>query len=536
MPSGSKSKHNPEREAAKLAEQKRRSAALGKLSKADKIFQYDDLTCTTVEKYGYAFTRMVHDAIVSTRNVALKHGSRDAYPADKYILDPDSAPKSSKKNTTVKGASGSKNSGSAPPKKGKLPPKRGAARKNKKVVTKSKPKRAAEEDEKGVVEDEDEIDETPHPTAKITNLDKNGKICLQFIANRIIGEIYYGKPDADSFAEFAELVVKEPPCNDPEDDDDEEEYGPPIYESSMVMVAAPAVMRLGSTVHKVKSHKLDTYLKGIVGRLFDMDEDSPISEAVAGYTVKLVCDYFKLMANIIAQQLWQSNKPFGIKKHHLETAMRLLDVGSVEFLHDKEWDQECDTTGINSGILEHMDEYQEACNPTAPKKTDEEKLDGKNKKVNDLEAKVREAKNKVESPDDDDDADALQGVLDDLQEKLEKAITTRDKFVDSMKKRAEKAAATSAKKKVKVTKKKTESKSKAPRKSKKSPKKSHKEEKKQDSDEEVIDDDEEEFDDDEEYEEEVEEVVYDDEEDSSESDEPPAKNKNKNKNVRRARR
>jgi len=232
----------------------------------------------------------------------------------------------------------------------------------------------------------------------ITQVQRTAKVCLQFIINRFVYEIYSietnTKARITNRNEFTKFVFE----NTPEE-----------FTSQITTVIIPAVDNFGHLVYDIPDYQLTQYITSIINNWFD-DRQYLISH-IAEYIVS----YLKLLGFILAKFLWV--KPQGINSNIIEMAMRILDINTTEsYFTSHKVDPSKLNFGLASGIILQMHMFENTLYPQVPKKP---KTSTKSNKSITLIHKKRVNSNTNPSQLNDQDEQAEQDEQDDQEEQYE---------------------------------------------------------------------------------------------------------------------
>ena len=277
------------------------------------------------EKCAHALTCYILDTINNIQNTEVKSGLlEDSYPQKDYLLLEDKTTSTSSRKKTIN--TGKSNE---PPKQKRKPKKKGQTVDEPSAddVNDADSKQQDDAESSGAdnetdnnkdkdtekdAKEEDKKDKTP-AKKNVTQINKNGKTWLGFIVNRFTDEIYstkagkHIKTDADFVKFILSSVTKD-------------------FSSQLTRTIVPTVDRLGNIVNDMKDYDFTKQLTEKIDPLFE-DDGRPF---MTPYVVKNLVSYFKLMGNILGQQLWVTHK--GINGQTVESVMRVLDLGNNAYL------------------------------------------------------------------------------------------------------------------------------------------------------------------------------------------------------------
>lgn len=345
-------------------EQKRYDAAMKAAVDASYVNDHDSLKPRSVhDKCGGLLSIYILEAINKLQQEEVVDGSSyNPYPSSKYLLLEDKL----SGNSAVKGKTVKKTGeSSGKPSKKRLPPKRGQKKEEEPEAEVAdveedveepaeEPAEDGKEDKEDTEDSNDAVEEGKEEKKKnIVTISKNGKTYLGFIMMRFVDELYStegGKNirNNDDFTKFVmEKITKD-------------------INSHMARVVVCTVNRCERRVAGMADH---TFQKDIGNRFEEYFGDRT---CIAKYIGDYLMQYFKLLAQSIASDLWVSHK--GVNGQTIEKAMRQLNMGNYEYMVDTKYvvDGESDY-GLNRGVLDEARAFDKLLNPPPPPLTEEEK-------------------------------------------------------------------------------------------------------------------------------------------------------------------
>lgn len=158
-----------------------------------------------------------------------------------------------------------------------------------------------------------ETDDKKKTKHNITQINKNGKACLGFLVNRFIFELFSVEEgnNCKSEEEFTKFVF---------------ENIPSVFGMKFSHVVISTVNRLSTSTDHITEMEFNTYINQRIQQYFTKRNN------YAEYATRYITNYFKLIAEFIANRLWETSCK-SVNLGVICSAVRNLNIGNLEYMN-----------------------------------------------------------------------------------------------------------------------------------------------------------------------------------------------------------